>query len=167
MKVVMFDLDGTLIDRQGLLFDGNAGRDAARRLTPEPSVHHLLAAITQHVRVAVVTNGSSARQRLKLRCSGLEPFVGSLTVSGEVGVAKPNRGIFLRACRDARCSLQDVLMMVGDDPVCDIGGAAAAGIPTCWVARGRTWRDDLTAPTRTVESVLQMVEVLRCSMLPR
>ena len=36
--------------------------------------------------------------------------------------------------------------MVGDSPEADIGGAAAVGLPSVWLHRGRGWTDARYAP---------------------
>ena len=40
---------------------------------------------------------------------------------------------------NARISLEDLAVMVGDNPRRDIAGAHAAGMRTLWIARGRTY----------------------------
>jgi len=162
MKTLLFDLDGTLIDRDGRLFGGSTRRRARPQVSPEPAVQALLATLSQHYHTALISNGSGGNQRRKLRDSGLQRYLHSVTISGEVGVAKPHPALFLRACSNAGCRPAEVLMMVGDDPVRDIGGAAALAIPTCWVARGRDWPAGLTPPDTVVESVLDVAEVLAC-----
>jgi putative hydrolase of the HAD superfamily len=163
VKTLLFDLDGTLIDRDGSLFGGSANKQGARpRVSPEPAVQALLAILSRRYRTALISNGSGSNQRRKLRDSGLWRYLHSVTISGDVGVAKPHPALFLRACGTAGCRPAEVLMMIGDDPVCDIGGAAALAIPTCWVARGRDWPVGLTPPDVVVESVLDVAAVLAC-----
>lgn len=77
------------------------------------------------IAVGVVSNtGWDVRAPFAVR--GLDRFVGTFTLSYECGVAKPEPGIFLAACRsldvDPACTL-----MVGDDPRAD-SGALAAGL---------------------------------------
>jgi putative hydrolase of the HAD superfamily len=45
--------------------------------------------------------------------------------------------------------------VVGDSPEADIGGAAAMGLPSVWLHRGRSWMDSRYAPTATVGNVIQ------------
>jgi len=92
--------------------------------------------LASRFRVAIVSNGSSASQRLKLQRSGL-PGAPLFFVSEELGVAKPAPAPFLTALRALEVRAEDALF-VGDDPESDIAGAAAVGMATCWVARGRT-----------------------------
>jgi FMN phosphatase YigB (HAD superfamily) len=61
----------------------------------------------------------------------MSEFVRSFTLSYEVGVAKPNREIFLAACESLGLAPSNVAM-VGDDPRAD-GGAVTAGICTVLV----------------------------------
>jgi putative hydrolase of the HAD superfamily len=45
--------------------------------------------------------------------------------------------------------------VLGDSPEADIGGAAAMGLPSAWVHRGREWVDRRFTPTRVVGNVIQ------------
>lgn len=47
--------------------------------------------------------------------------------------------------------------MIGDSPEADIGGAAAVGLPSVWLHRGRTWSDVRFAPSRTVDGLIAAV----------
>ena len=57
---------------------------------------------------------------------------GEISVSSEVGVAKPDPAIFHLALRLAGCAAHDAVM-VGDHPINDIAGAQAAGIEAVMV----------------------------------
>jgi putative hydrolase of the HAD superfamily len=47
--------------------------------------------------------------------------------------------------------------MVGDSPEADIGGAAAVGLPSVWLHRGRRWSDTRYMPTRSVDGLIAAV----------
>ncbi|WP_346533112.1 HAD-IA family hydrolase [Micromonospora sp. DPT] len=104
----------------------------------------------------VVTNGSVRQQDAKIRRTGLDRYVADWVISEEAGVSKPNPRIFALAAQRARMPLRGA-WVVGDSPEADIGGAAAVGLPSVWLHRGRTWPDNRFAPTRTVDSLIAAV----------
>jgi len=87
--------------------------------------------------VGLLTNGSSDLQRLKLDQAGLAGAFGTVVVSGEVGVGKPQPAVFGLALErlgaDAGASV-----MVGDSWERDVEGGLAAGMTAVWIAAGRT-----------------------------
>lgn len=85
----------------------------------------------------VVTNGSVRQQEAKLRHTGLDRLVAGWIVSEGAGVRKPDRRIFELAAESAGLPLTG--WMIGDHAEFDIGGAAAAGLRTGWLSRGREW----------------------------
>lgn len=94
----------------------------------------LLARLRPHTKLGIVTNGVRGLQRRKLEGSGLLHWFDAVAISGEVGIGKPERGIFDRLCRElgvepARCA------MVGDNPERDVQGGLNAGMATAWVDR--------------------------------
>ncbi|MES2572951.1 MAG: HAD family hydrolase, partial [Verrucomicrobiota bacterium] len=106
----------------------------------------LLEQLAPHFKMAIVTNGGGMFQRAKLRHAGLEQWFPPETVfvSGELGVAKPDRAIFEALLRSTGVRPRSALM-IGDHPINDIQGAAALGMQTCWVSLGRTPPNNLHA----------------------
>jgi putative hydrolase of the HAD superfamily len=101
----------------------------------------------------VVSNGTMRQQDTKIRRTGLDRYIADWVISEEAGVSKPNPRIFALAAERARMRLRGA-WVVGDSPEADIGGAAAVGLPSVWLRRGRTWMDTRFAPTRTVDGLL-------------
>jgi YjjG family noncanonical pyrimidine nucleotidase len=91
----------------------------------------LLLALRPHARIAIVTNNLLEEQQDKLAYCGLAPFVDELVASEDVGIAKPDRGIFDIALRRLGVGASQAVM-VGDSWANDIAGAAAAGIRAIW-----------------------------------
>ena len=87
------------------------------------------------LKLGIVTNGSETSQAAKVVNSGLDRLVDTVVISGVVGVAKPDSGIFDVVC--ARLGVSPThCVMVGDSPEHDVGGGKLAGMRTVWVARG-------------------------------
>ncbi|RKN50630.1 HAD family hydrolase [Micromonospora endolithica] len=104
----------------------------------------------------VVTNGAVRQQDAKIRQTGLDRYVADWVISEEVGVSKPNPRIFALAAQRVRMPLRGA-WVIGDGPEADIGGAAAVGLPSVWLHRGRPWTDTRFAPTRTVDGLIAAV----------
>ncbi len=108
----------------------------------------------------VVTNGTVQREERKIRNTGLDRYVADWVISEEVGVSKPNPRIFAMAAQRSRMHLREA-WVVGDGPEADIGAAAAMGLPSVWLHRGRSWLERRFAPTRVADGVIPAVaEVL-------
>jgi putative hydrolase of the HAD superfamily len=82
---------------------------------------------TAGVRCGVVTNGHSKGQRQKLERSGFLPFMDTIAISEELGIAKPDSKIFHHALANIDCQANDSLF-VGDSEEADIRGAGNAGM---------------------------------------
>jgi putative hydrolase of the HAD superfamily len=104
----------------------------------------------------VVTNGESRQQEEKLRKTGLDRYLADWVISEEAGVRKPNPRIFAIAAERARMRLGGA-WLIGDSPEADIGGAAAVGLRSVWLHRGRRWSEPRYAPTRTADGVLAAI----------
>lgn len=135
--------------------------DHASRLAtfvrPDPSIARLLAALARRYRIAIVSNGSGKVQRSKIaRLGGSPP---KAFISGEIGVAKPRPALFQRAI-DWTGSASHETLFVGDDPVCDIAGASAVGMVTCWIAAGRSYPIGPPTPDLTINRVEELARAL-------
>jgi putative hydrolase of the HAD superfamily len=101
----------------------------------------------------VVSNGAIRQQDAKIRRTGLDRYVADWVISEEAGVSKPNPRIFALAAERVRMRLNGA-WIIGDSPEADIGGAAAMGLPSVWLHRGRSWMESRFAPTRTSEGLI-------------
>ena len=77
-------------------------------------------------RLGVVSNGDSAQQRRKLQAMGIASYFQHVIISGDLGIAKPDRRIFDAAARLADTRAADCVY-VGDHPETDGRAATAAG----------------------------------------
>jgi putative hydrolase of the HAD superfamily len=87
---------------------------------------------------AVVTNGPTRQQRLKVEAAGLHELADAVCVSEEVGAWKPDPEIFHEAARRAGTTL-DGAWMIGDNLDADIAGAHGVGVRSVWVKRDDVW----------------------------
>jgi len=131
-------------------------------LSPVPEVLALTQKVQARFATAVVSNGSSRRQRAKLSRSGLAARFEGVFISGEVGAPKPDFTLFRAALGFVDVPPERALF-VGDDPARDIAPAAALGLRTCWVSHGRPYPAGLPAPTHVIAHVTQLLEVLPCA----
>ncbi len=119
----------------------------------EPGLARLAAAFP----LLALTNGNACLDR----CGVADYFVGCV-YARDVGAAKPRREIFAAATQ--RLGLDPAAILhVGDDPVADVSGAAAAGMQTVWLNRsGQQWQLSECAPdgqARDFDELLQLLGV--------
>lgn len=123
-----WSLDDALADRLVAYFweryDGHCRlSDDVRRTLGELRARQL--------KLGVITNGVSARQRRKIEALGLGSMFDEILVSEEEGVRKPDAEIFRSAL--ARCGVMaHEAVFVGDHPVADVEGAHRAGLLAVW-----------------------------------
>ena len=104
------------------------------------------------VRFGIITNGELDFQRAKLERLGVLDRFDHVIASGEVGVTKPDPGIFeLAMARFASDAPVTAAAYVGDRLVTDAIGAATAGLVGVWLNRaGASMADDEAAAAALV-----------------
>ena len=100
---------------------------------PLPGAEELLASLHGKVKMGIITNGFTALQEIRLQRTGFVEYFSSLTISEQVGVAKPHQGIFEHTLAAIGQPEKQHVLMVGDNPHSDILGGLNAGIDTCWL----------------------------------
>lgn len=85
-------------------------------------------------RCGIISNGSSRQQNAKIRNTGIQNFFDIVVLSEDIGVAKPDPGIFLAACRRAGAPPQQCCY-VGDRLDHDALASRAAGLQSFWLCR--------------------------------
>ncbi len=99
------------------------------------------------LRVAVVTNGMSDLQWLKLERAGLTRYADAFVASSAAGIGKPDARIFELALERIGCAAGAALM-VGDNLERDVAGAQAAGLRAAWIDRDGRDPGDITPDLR-------------------
>jgi putative hydrolase of the HAD superfamily len=105
----------------------------SRNATIDPRTHLMLSRLRSVFRLGIVSNGTSATQRAKLRVLRLEPYFDPILISEEVGVRKPQPEIFWMAAKYWSIPSEHILV-VGDDESADIHGARNAGMQALLVS---------------------------------
>ena len=106
-------LKGLLVDFAGVLTDPDAGR----------FYDYLAAARRRGTRTALLSNAPGASDQVR---NAMADYFDALVFSGEVGVAKPDRAVYLIAAE--RLGLPADLCVFVDDSVANVRGAADAGM---------------------------------------
>ncbi len=92
-----------------------------------PGATETLQYLKGRYRLSVITNGFKEVQFTKLAHSNLLPFFDHVVTSEQAGSKKPSPEIFKFALSKNQASAHEAIM-VGDNPLTDIAGAAAAQI---------------------------------------
>ena len=127
------DADPAMADRAALDFTEMRADCCVAYPDAVPALERVRAA---GLRTAVVTNGMSDLQWLKLERAGLAPHFDVFVASAAVGIGKPDPRIFEVAI-DRLGSSAASAWLVGDNPARDVAGARAAGIRSVWLDRRR------------------------------
>lgn len=131
------------------------------RLVAPPGTDEMLTEIARDYPMAIVTNGSPAVQRLKLRQAGLADFFRGVVASGDVGVGKPHPLPFTTAL-DALGNAPGDAVMIGNSWNSDIQGAANLGMRSIWFNPDGGERPDTgESPTAEIRYLSEVPESIR------
>jgi len=92
---------------------------------------HIVNTIKMHVKVGIITNGSTQRQKAKILNTHLHHCFDTIIISEEVGFSKPDERIFELALHKLNVRPEEALF-VGDNIVKDIGGCQHANMKGIW-----------------------------------
>jgi HAD superfamily hydrolase (TIGR01549 family) len=97
-----------------------------------PGARKVLDDLAEIATLALITNGLSGIQRARIERLGIHDHFAAITISAEVGAAKPGTEIFDVTFKALGAPDQSGALMVGDNLGSDIAGGNNAGIDTCW-----------------------------------
>jgi putative hydrolase of the HAD superfamily len=100
-----------------------------------PGAEEALAELASRFRLAMITNGLSDVQRVKVERTGIGPLFEMIVVSGELGFGKPHPEIYHHTLRALRIAPEEAIM-VGDNIRRDVGGSQAVGMRGVWIGQG-------------------------------
>jgi YjjG family noncanonical pyrimidine nucleotidase len=117
------------------------------------------------VEMVLITNGLAAVQRSRLARSPLERYFADVVISEEVGVSKPDAGIFDVAFEGMGHPEKKDVLIVGDSLTSDMRGGIEYGIDTCWFNPERRPRKGVAVryEIRRLQELVGIVSVARAS----
>lgn len=119
----------------------------------------ILNTIKQHVKVGIITNGSTQRQKAKILNSGLNSYFDTIIISEEVGMTKPDKRIFELALDELNVQPEDVLF-VGDHLEKDISGCQHAHMKGIWFNPQRIKNDTDIKPYAEIDSFDRLISYM-------
>lgn len=129
--------------------------------------HHLLTGAREvlervhgHYRLGLITNGLREVQRPRLQHTRIAPFFDFITISDEIGVAKPDAAFFSHAQREMGDPDRGRVLVIGDNPNADIRGALRFGYDACWLRHPGTAAHPRLGATYQIRSISELPALL-------
>jgi HAD superfamily hydrolase (TIGR01549 family) len=114
----------------------------------------LVKKLSRRFKVGAVSNGLPDVQYRKLDTLGLRDLFACIVLSEEIGIRKPDPGIFHRAAALLHVQPSQCLY-VGDSYSNDIVGAKTSGMTTCWLCRDASYPENAVVHTDYVVGNLE------------
>lgn len=114
----------------------------------------------QGIRLGVVTNGAVRRQQSKIAQLQIHSYLSTVVISEAVQVKKPDPHIFARALAGVGCAASQA-WFVGDHPLNDVLGAAAAGLRPIWLTGVHPWPTDHPEPLWQIGALIEVVALVQ------
>ncbi|WP_339217870.1 HAD-IA family hydrolase [Ornithinibacillus sp. FSL M8-0202] len=123
------------------------------------STINILNSIKEQVKVAIITNGSTQRQKAKIINTNLNSYFDTIIISEEVGLSKPDKRIFELALNRLNVRPESALF-VGDNLELDIGGSQNANIKGIWFNPHSIKNDTEITPFAEINSFEKLLSYL-------
>jgi 2-haloacid dehalogenase len=120
----------------------------------------LVRQLQPHYRLAAITNGLSKVQRPRLAASPFADTFDVLIISDEVGVAKPDAGIFNLVFASMCHPPKSEVLIIGDSLTSDMAGGISYGIDTCWYNPHQKPHPDHITPTYQIQQLSDLLTIL-------
>lgn len=127
--------------------------------TPNKDILNLLDEISKKMKIAIITNGITQRQKEKIRNSGLNNCIETILISEEVGYRKPDKIIFDIAVDILDVRAEEVLF-AGDNLELDIRGSQNAGMIAAWFNPLRENNKTDIQPDYEIDSLESILELI-------
>ncbi len=96
-----------------------------------PNAQRILNQLHDQYHYALVSNGSSDLQRIKIRNAGIDKWFDTILISGDIETRKPDAAFFHSALQRVAATV-DQAVMIGNSLGSDIAGAQAVGMRSIW-----------------------------------
>lgn len=118
-----------------------------------------LQSLSRNYILGLLTNGASDLQRRKIDGAGVGKYFQAVLISGDVGIAKPDRRVYEMLLARLEAPAESALM-IGNSLGTDIQGARDAGMRTVWIHRIGAVRDAAVMPDWEIFSLKELDPIL-------
>jgi YjjG family noncanonical pyrimidine nucleotidase len=125
-----------------------------------PGALDVLDKVSTHYRLGLITNGLHEVQRPRLANTGIEHYFEFITISDEIGVAKPQAAFFDHANQSMERPDPKSVLVIGDNPNADIKGALDYGFDACWLRHPGTADRKHLGETYRIRSIVELLQYL-------
>ena len=121
----------------------------------------VLEELSKKFRIYVVTNGTLAVQRGRIKSSGIKKYVQDIFISEEIGYNKPSIEYFDKCFAKIPDFKKENTVIIRDSLSSDIQGGKNAGIKTIWFHRAKDQTDNpQPKPDYEIKSLKSLLEML-------
>ena len=120
----------------------------------------LIESIKDNYTLMIVTNGLTVVQEKRIKQSTIAKYFKDIVISENIGVSKPNPGIFEYTLKDMKNIDKSQVLMIGDSLSSDIQGGISFGIDTCWYNPKEIENKTDLKPTYEVKSLKELKDLL-------
>lgn len=125
-----------------------------------PGCINVLNALQGNYRLGLITNGLVEVQYPRLAATGIDRYFEVITVSDEIGIAKPHAGFFDHAFNEMKQTNRERVLVIGDNPNADIGGALAYGAHACWMKLPGVVKKPPQQPQYEASALVELLDFL-------
>lgn len=115
--------------------------------------------LSSKYRLVILTNGIKDVQDSRIKSSKINKYIEDVVTSDEVGINKPDKGIFQWTFNKLGFNDKSSTIIIGDSLSSDIQGGINFGIDTCWFNYKKINKPDNIKPTYTVDSLKEIFNI--------
>lgn len=131
-----------------------------RSAIPRVGLHETLDSLTEAgIRLGIITNGTESSQSAKIVHLGISRYFSTVIISEVVQCEKPDSKIFQSALEQLGCRAGSTIF-VGDHPINDVVGSAAAGLIPVWFEGVHSWPSTHPQPERRIRALPELLQFL-------
>lgn len=112
-------------------------------------------------KVYMITNGTTAAQKGRIRASGIGEFLDGVFISDELGVAKPEKAFFEAVLKSIGISGKNCVV-IGDSLTSDISGANNAGLDCIWFNPQGKKAEGKAFPDHIAYTYKEIIDIIDC-----
>jgi len=157
IEAICFDLGDTLVAEASVTHNSYGQAVSAKVID---GVFELLETIRKDgYRIAMIANGDSAGARNIIATCGLEDYFDVILISEEVGIEKPDKGIFQLALEALKIKTGNAVM-VGNRIDADIVGANRIGMKSVWFRWNDRYPEIVSSEEERPDSIIKSLAEL-------